>query len=47
MPEALWKENSHPTVKLVAFSYLMSYFRMNKVTTARVLTELDAKNNNL
>lgn len=49
--EVSWKENSHPVVESVqgsqfAFLYLMSYFRMNKVTTLR-LWHLDARNNTL
>lgn len=51
MLEAVWNGNSHPVVESAsgisaASLYLMSSFRMNKVITARAVTELDAKNNN-
>lgn len=51
MLEVVWNGNSHPVVEsdsgiTAASLYLMSSFRMNKVITARAVTELDAKNNN-
>lgn len=49
--EAVWNGSSHPVVEsdsrvTAACLYLVSHFRMNKVLTARAVTELDAKNDN-
>lgn len=51
MLEAVWKGNSHPVVEsdseiTAASLYLMFYFTVNKVITARAVTEPDAKNSN-